>query len=183
MIASTALQLLIAAGGALVAGPVLGGDRFLEMTFEGETATIWIPGDYIVGNEAPDLMELIPEGQGVENWMDIFTVGVLPPSQESPETIRERAQSGFIETCGGEFMTADMDIGSHHGFPATVWMQACEITKSGPSQGRPEMDIFLLIQGESITLALMRGFRYFPSDTQETGRWIDFLKKSHLASE
>ena len=165
----------------LIGGPLdaHSAEKIRTIEFETEVATIVIPDGYKVGHEQPGIIEMIPRAQKIKSWRDIFTIGTFPHSPEVPEALRLRAQAGFVETCGGKYMTADKNIGTHRGSPATMWMQACEKHKSGPSKGKFESDVFLFIKGKEVDLLLMRGFRYSPS-SGELGRWMDFLQKSSL---
>jgi hypothetical protein len=156
-------------------------ENIRKMEFETEVATIVIPDGYEIGHEqsgVPGIIEMIPHGQKIKRWRDIYTIGILPHSPEAPEVIRKRAQSEFIKTCGGKYMTGDKNIEHHQGADATMWMQVCEKHKSGPSMGKYEFDLFILMKGSEVDLLLMRGFRYEAST--ELGRWMDFLQKSTL---
>lgn len=155
-------------------------EKIRTLQFTTEVATIVIPDGYKIAHEQPGVIEMIPHGQKIESWRDIFTIGTFPHLPEAPEAFRMRAQAGFVETCGGKYMTADKNIGTHGGSVATMWMEGCEKHKSGPSKGKSELDVFLFVKGKEVDLLLMRGFRYFPSDPGEIGRWVDFLQKSSL---
>jgi hypothetical protein len=155
-------------------------EKIRTIEFKTEVVTVVIPDGYKIAHEQPGIIEMIPRGQKIKSWRDIFTIGTFPHVPEAPEAFRMRAQAGFVETCGGKHVIADNNIGTHRGSAATMWMQACEKHKSGPSKGKSELDVFLLVKGKEVDLLLMRGFRYSPSDRGEIGRWMDFLQKSTL---
>lgn len=153
--------------------------EFKTIEFKTEVVTVVIPDGYKIAQEQPGIIEMIPRGQKIKSWRDIFTIGTFLHVPEAPEAFRMHAQAGFVETCGGMYVTADKNIGTHRGYVATMWMQGCEKHKSGPSKGKSELDVLLLVKGKEVDLLLMRGFRYSPS-SGELGRWMDFLQKSSL---
>ena len=60
----------------------------------------------------------------------------------------------------------ETDAGGEGGFQVAVWVQSCALTVSGPSKGKPEVDIFKIIQGKEKDVMVMIGFRYQPTPDQ-----------------
>jgi hypothetical protein len=71
-------------------------------------------------------------------------------------------------------------VTKENGFEVATWVQACEMTISGPSRGKPETNVVKFIVGSSEYLFVMYEFHSVPS-LNEIAAARKAIAKSNLA--
>jgi hypothetical protein len=144
--------------------------------FGSDVVVLTPPDGYVIGHADSGLIEMVPEGETVQSWTHIFTMLIVQHRPGSIADMRKRSKSGFFKTCAKRNVSLSVEdpIRSENGFKIAEWVQSCDLTKSGPSKGQPETDIFKVVQGKEVDLFVSEGLRFVPSAT-EVERWKDFL--------
>ncbi len=155
---------LLAAALLAIGGTAAQADQLMRFDIGTEIASVAVPDEFVQLHTQPGLAEMIVAGEKFESWTRIFTIASFPKI-DSATRVRRDSEANFFKTCKQKnaVLTVDDPAGVENGFPVVTWVQACDLTRSGPSAGKPETNVVKLVQGKGATLYIMLGFRTLPS--------------------
>ena len=163
-----------------LSGLAMAQDTIARIEFGAEVATVVIPEGYVVVKKEAGFAELVPPGQTMENWTDLFSIISADASAGPLEKLRQDLQQSFIAICESKTVVAERPIvvgkGGHR---SASWSQYCEKAKAN---GLPETDILHVVESKGGYLVVLRGFRSAITD-EVRGKWASFLGQSKIAKE
>lgn len=124
-----------------------------------------IPQGYVIGHRqdvgSMAITELVPEGESVENWTQMYTVLIVRNMKQDDAIAVYRAEMerGWKAACESTKVHSIRE-GVENGYPFSLWLQSCELNKS---VGRPEVTFFKAIGGADALYVVQKAFRYDPS--------------------
>ncbi|MDK3025362.1 hypothetical protein QO239_22445 [Cupriavidus taiwanensis] len=105
------------------------------------------PEGFVVGfqNRLPQtrIVEFVPRGQTVEQWMDMVTVQVFHQNKATSAQFATFMRATWEKACGIGTVSKLSEVSSN-GYPAHRWMSNCALN---PKSRQPENTMFLAIRG------------------------------------
>ncbi len=135
-----------------------------------------VPEGYTIANRQSSgqavLMEMIPQGQTLENWTDMVTTQIYLGARNASF---EAYQADMLKRWKGACSRAEaipVTDGKENGYAFRLWLQTCR--HDDPAR-KPEITWFKMILGNDSAYVVQKAFRFEPEKEQIT-RWIRYLR-------
>jgi hypothetical protein len=118
-----------------------------------------------------EVIELVPEGESVEDWTEMITVQVfLGVRNVTPQQVHANFRTTGQAACKG-LQSQRIEDGEQGGYAFSIWAYDCPVA---PVTGKPELALIKIIQGSDSLYSVHKQFRFVPTP-ERINLWLKFL--------
>jgi hypothetical protein len=147
-----------------------------EPAIDAENLLLSPPKDFKVGYQSQhdnqSMTEMVPTGETVENWTQIFTVQIYRRSTVDSATFLQGLGKLHMNACPGT-TAKGIFTGKTNGYDVSMLVLKCP---KNPATERPETTAFRVIKGNDALYSVQHAWRADPSDA-EIDRVMHLLAK------